>query len=340
MNMSQNLVSSTRNCTLDVAKGIGIIFIILGHLVDAQLGVVFYICHVPLFFIISGYLYRVPDDNIWTYFVKLAKSILIPYFWYTLALILWAYIDDSVSVGFIFEHMILQEHFSVAWYLAALLFGKLFFTIICKCCKTLRRIMWVSWIIGIVAILWEIHIGIFLLWNLDIALVSLCYLSFGYFLKQKNVFKTIDDVGAPKLFMMLCFCSSLILTFYNSYFGYTSYDMFNNQYGLLILTIPAVLLGSMAIIMFSKYIQNNKILGYIGSNSIYFFLLHKPFFTGIASHICAYFNLSRANSVLDYFLIVLIGFVVSMVSCEISHQIIVAILKLYKHYKPAILVDK
>ena len=127
MNMSQNLVSSTRNCTLDVAKGIGIIFIILGHLVDAQLGVVFYICHVPLFFIISGYLYRVPDDNIWTYFVKLAKSILIPYFWYTLALILWAYIDDSVSVGFIFEHMILQEHFSVAWYLAALLFGKLFF---------------------------------------------------------------------------------------------------------------------------------------------------------------------------------------------------------------------
>lgn len=64
---------------IDVTKGIGIICVILGHLGVEKIDRVVYTFHMPLFFIISGYLLRV--DTSWKNFIKQkSKRLLLPYY--------------------------------------------------------------------------------------------------------------------------------------------------------------------------------------------------------------------------------------------------------------------
>lgn len=49
-----------RETYIDIAKGIGIILVVIGHLhgINHIIHDFFYLFHMPLFFIISGYLYN------------------------------------------------------------------------------------------------------------------------------------------------------------------------------------------------------------------------------------------------------------------------------------------
>ena len=64
---------------LDIAKGIAIISIILGHFGIYLIYRVAFTFHVPLFFIISGYFIN-PKTNFLTFVMKKARSLLIPYY--------------------------------------------------------------------------------------------------------------------------------------------------------------------------------------------------------------------------------------------------------------------
>lgn len=63
--------------TFDIAKGIGIISIIIGHLGISQINQIVFTYHVPLFFIISGYFFKPIDAK--HLITKKAKQLLIPY---------------------------------------------------------------------------------------------------------------------------------------------------------------------------------------------------------------------------------------------------------------------
>lgn len=71
---------SNRVENIDVLKGIGILFMVLGHMhFSKTFNHYVYAFHMPLFFLISGYLYKKPallKQAIW----RKAKSLLIPYF--------------------------------------------------------------------------------------------------------------------------------------------------------------------------------------------------------------------------------------------------------------------
>ena len=76
---------------IDIAKGIGIILVIIGHVsINANINDFIYSFHMPLFFIISGFLYK-PKKN----FVKnKVRSILIPYFVFSIvSFIYWFFIE-------------------------------------------------------------------------------------------------------------------------------------------------------------------------------------------------------------------------------------------------------
>ncbi len=74
---------------LDMAKGYGIILVMVGHLCEwTPVGSVIYSFHIPLFFLLSGYLFSIRDS--FTDFLKRkAKGMLIPYFALALPMILW-----------------------------------------------------------------------------------------------------------------------------------------------------------------------------------------------------------------------------------------------------------
>jgi len=52
---------------IEVVKGIGIVVIVTWHIVSEPLRNILYVFHIPLFFFVSGYLYRQPA-NVCVYF--------------------------------------------------------------------------------------------------------------------------------------------------------------------------------------------------------------------------------------------------------------------------------
>lgn len=66
---------------VDIAKGIGIICVVIGHtgISDTLLGRIIYLFHMPLFFYISGYLYK-KQENMKAHLKNKSIQLLIPYF--------------------------------------------------------------------------------------------------------------------------------------------------------------------------------------------------------------------------------------------------------------------
>lgn len=69
-----------RNKTIDCMKGLAIIFMVVGHIhISALVDKFIYSFHMPLFFIVSGYLYHRRTVSL-EYLKKKVKTLILPYF--------------------------------------------------------------------------------------------------------------------------------------------------------------------------------------------------------------------------------------------------------------------
>ena len=125
---------------IDILKGLGIVLMVLGHLhLSNTLNRFIYAFHMPLFFIISGYLYRRPAC-LKNYSLKKVKVLMSPY-------LLWGCVYSVIAA-------ILTPHFfisfwksivavffkgtydlpveSALWFLPAMLWTSLFYALIDK----------------------------------------------------------------------------------------------------------------------------------------------------------------------------------------------------------------
>lgn len=76
--MKMNKALEDRNSNIDLVKGIGIILLIIGHISDGNLQKVIYSFHMPLFVVMSGFLFTYPLDKR-GFIIQRAKSLLYPY---------------------------------------------------------------------------------------------------------------------------------------------------------------------------------------------------------------------------------------------------------------------
>ena len=73
-----NVCMNQRNKSIDIARGIAIISIMLGHLGNSQINRVVFTYHVPLFFLITGYFLKCKGD-LFSFIKKKADALLKPY---------------------------------------------------------------------------------------------------------------------------------------------------------------------------------------------------------------------------------------------------------------------
>ena len=85
---------------LDYAKGIAIILVVLGHIFsEGNIKTYIYSFHMPLFFIISGYLFNYSNLNSFKEFIyKRINGILIPYCTFSIINILGYYLLSRLSL--------------------------------------------------------------------------------------------------------------------------------------------------------------------------------------------------------------------------------------------------
>lgn len=131
---------------LDMAKGIGILFVLIGHLQGdpyytyspyiQPLCIYIFAFHMPMFFIVSGILMAIKHtDNkpIKETIGKRFKGIMIPYFWFSffyLLVVVWALIVGDIQVQTLYLNLwyVLSGYgMNVLWFLPALFLGELLF---------------------------------------------------------------------------------------------------------------------------------------------------------------------------------------------------------------------
>ena len=73
---------------IDMAKGYGMLFVIMAHCDVGVLGLWMYTFHLPLFFMLSGYTFS-HKENVKDFLLKKCRTMLVPYFLLGIPMILY-----------------------------------------------------------------------------------------------------------------------------------------------------------------------------------------------------------------------------------------------------------
>ncbi len=267
---------------IDMAKGYGIIFVILGHCDIGILKLWVYTFHIPLFFLLSGYVFNAKSD-FKTFLIKKVKSIIIPYFCLGIPMLLFRFLVRFKSGKFTFRYafnltvkFILQRRQWTFWFLACLFFLNILFYVTVKVFKTNAKLTFLSIVFVIMGFAYYKYLKRPLYWNIDVCFMAYPFFFAGYFYKQKHqvIDKYLNNVktSVPLLFL---------LGFVNSLFGYLSIkvsgsglEMFLSRYGFIPFTYLSAFAGIVCVIIVSKWFTF-KIIKYIGENSLLYFLWHQ-----------------------------------------------------------------
>ena len=275
-----------RNIQLDIMKGIGILLVIVGHISQNKtLNTWIYSFHIPLFFFVSGIIYYMANVcGSKEFLVRKYKSLLIPYLVFsTLSFIYWCFIErylrgSSESVMHQFIEIFLSQggdsnhEFNVAlWFLPCLFVMEILFDFIRRRFNDKKYIMSFLVICSIVGFIFSQYIPIRLPFSIDTMFVAIPFYGIGFliapFFNSINYFINDNKTIISIVFILL----SLGVLFF-----YKGNNFNNNNYSNYILLYIVSFIGIILIIIFSNIINKNRILLYLGSNTLILMCIHEP----------------------------------------------------------------
>lgn len=279
---------------LDVGKGIGLLFVMLGHLVTYGSPIFNWIFsfHMPLFFFLSGYVSKFETNNSKLHLKKIGITLIVPYFIFVIigliiSLIIPAWRPISYN-DILFDIFFLVQperlHVGQIWFLFCLAVIQVFFLIFLKL-HFKNKLVILVFIFQFALTAYLIHYFNIKLWvngehyrlpfKIDTAFMGLFFFSLGYYARLVNFFsKVISSKRIINTLLML-----LVLGI-NIFLGpqlNKTVNMGDNEYGNLIYFIIAALSGILFIIYASKILEHNALLSYMGRNTISIFSSHSFF---------------------------------------------------------------
>ena len=279
--------SQKRIGSIDIAKAIGIILIVIGHIQSNENFTHFiYSFHVPIFFIISGYLYK-KTEKLSEYVKKKAKTILIPYFIFgAISLIYWFVIERYfreqivnpwIPVANLFLAQAGEYNFianAALWFLPCLFCTELIFDILKRITKNEKVFLLGIILISAIGLIYNKLDFVSLPFELNTAFVAVGFYYLGYVWKNKfeqNFKSKINKNWQKVTIAIVCLIITFIFSQINN--GISMYGEYYNNYFLM---YTCVILGSLAVFMISEIIAKNKILEFIGKNTLIIMCIHEP----------------------------------------------------------------
>ena len=283
-------MSQKRISYIDMAKGIGILLVLIGHSEFPSTNLITWISsfHMPLFFILSGMLFS--HTNIfqkeWKVFVqKKAKSILIPYVAFSILSILASAILDFSSFPEYLWTSLLQTislyGISVLWFLPTLFISEIAFFFI-KQRTSPKTAVFVNLVVGVLAIcgnelyhryytVTDDYLTLFLSYLLTVLIrsgIAITFLAIGYYIYR--------PLSAQKHYGSIYLVLSSGFLLLNIFLGFRNGGVDLNQlvFRNYILYYLAAFCGSMFIIFLCKALPDIRPLIYMGTNSLIIMATH------------------------------------------------------------------
>lgn len=278
---------------IDVAKGIGILFIILGHVFNTGfLRKWIFSFHVPFFFVVAGFTFSI-NRGIVDFVIRKAKTLWIPYlFWSCFSIVLYSALVVIIpSFG---EPLDFMNSFFVVlygnsrpdimkWNTPLWFLPCLFGTNICVYFIELAArniggpnknfrviIVALSWGLGIII---EKYLNMRLPLQMEEGVFMIGFVESGILFYNSEFRKRVERFATPFLALML-FVLLIIGCWISSINGFAEVRIFSYGKVSILFVLTSLLLGS-ACILLSFIFENSYVLQRIGKSSLTILVLHK-----------------------------------------------------------------
>lgn len=328
---------------IDIARAIAMIYIVLGHtLVHSEhchlIFKLLYSFHVVLFFLISGFTFNIKlEQSFFEFFKSKFVRIMIPYFiWALLFLIPYMLFGNDVgnSLGthssFDIKTQIINIFYgngnmsalkqnSSLWFLPALFTMEMFYYFIIKLSKNNKYFYLVNIFILLLVSYLNNHLAFIFPWGINTVLSVGIFFYIGYLCKKYDLFTDF------KLFKWYNIIIMLIVGILACFFNCKTVSCIDYDYGYFTLALISGFCLSICTIYLCSKIGKNKILEYVGRNTMGILIFHKLIILifqtkmGIISEL-----LSNSNMIVEMIIsivVVLITIIFSLIATEIIKKI-------------------
>lgn len=277
---------------IDILRAIAIIFVVIGHtLTEGEVQTYFYSFHIPLFFFISGMLFKNKEEKFATFLIKKIKQLLVPYFCFGIvSILIYAILGklaaNSLGRGNIDGNILMNvlgllygsaktghlKYNLPLWFLPCLFSTNIIFYFAIKILKENKIIILVP-ICAVFGYVINYHTNISCLpYGLDTAITMLVFFSLGFlFFKSLEKAKAIYNnkfllIGLA----IITLAVGMLVGLKNGRVRYSA-DVYNN---ILLFYISSIL-SIIGYIGISVIINKCKFLEYIGQKTLAILVMHK-----------------------------------------------------------------
>lgn len=271
---------------LDAAKGIGILLVVLGHTESLPPAVTTYIFsfHMPLFFFLSGYLFRPGGSGFRAFVRKKAKSLLVPYFAFAfLSYAFWlaagrkfgadAGLDippwePLLGIFYSNGHGRWLVFNTPLWFLTCLFVVEIGFFVLASRVRRPAVLAFALAVCAVAGYLDSSYMPFRLPWSFDVALSAIVFYGAGH-LARRSVDRLRPRLRSmPSNPIRLSACAVLLLTGYAAAAANGRVDMNLHQYGNFFYYYMAAFAGAAGWILVSGFLSGLRPLRFLGENTL------------------------------------------------------------------------
>lgn len=265
---------------IDILKGVGIVIMITGHI---GFGSIYdkwiHSFHMPMFFIISGFLFNNKNISILTFIKKKARGLLIPYFAFSIihyfCWLILCFLLHDISINNVIDPLfhiffINTSGMPIAgalWFLTSLFISEVIYFILLKYLPTNKR-LFLIFLLSIFGCI--IPKFTRLPFAADTSLMAIGLFEIGYKMKKSKYINSIKYKSISLLFIIF----ASIICFINGYV-----NVRNGEYSNIILYYLSSTMMTIGLFYICKfYIYNiylKDFLKFIGKNSIVYVCLNQ-----------------------------------------------------------------
>jgi len=276
---TQNL-SNNRVEWIDAARGIALIFVLLGHSsLPAVFANLIYTFHIPLFFFLSGFVFSAGKwKNIRDLFKYKCNKMIIPYFSLGFVLISVYFFRFAADVRrddliiYLLKGLIIQERFEVIWFLTCLFLTEIIFYGLIKILKNRYDYLIIAMLISaVIGYFYFTFAAVPLPWNADICFMVIPFFGTGYLLKNQNI--PIVKYCRPWIIIIMA-SANILFGCLNSSISGETIDLVGFSIGNFFLYYIAAFTGIFAVALSCIILPKCRLLNFLGRNTLIYFAWH------------------------------------------------------------------
>lgn len=288
---TENTVAASRLQWVDAVRGIGISLVVVGHMdMPQKIYCLIYAFHMPLFFIVTGYLYS-SSRSAWEIVRAKAKGLMEPYYLFSALMIVllvafpgrWAssYLGKRTWEETLWPTLLgTSPVIEPTWFLPCL-FVATVAAVFCRKIARQSRLLVAVFTLTLLAWVWSSFEGPVLPFRIHLVPMGLAFLLVGMLGRRATVWERLSWLRLTLLSMLAVFLFVPMAMLHGPR------DMNSNQLGCAVVFLSTGILGTAAVFLACRAVEKWQPrllvpLAYLGRRSLYILVAHGA--VAIVSH--------------------------------------------------------